>query len=139
MGVRGPPRGVGYLVSQVLLTPLFQPLFFHLPGSTLNLFCQSICIGHQRTCVNGVLCVIVFFFLLLLSLLLLFDRITFTCTFLIIAAFPCCIRVFNTEYTSRYAQPVKFKYVDGLWLETPVNAGATYDVKVSQGNSNHMM
>ena len=40
-------------------------------------------------------------------------------------------RVFDSEYSSRYTQPTKFKYVDGLWIETPVNTGATYNVKVS--------
>lgn len=40
-------------------------------------------------------------------------------------------RVFNSEYSSRFLQPTKFKYVDGLWIETPVNTEGTYNVKVS--------
>ena len=45
--------------------------------------------------------------------------------------FVCIIRVFNSEYSSRFTQPTKFKYVDGLWIETPVNTEATYNVMVS--------
>jgi len=37
-------------------------------------------------------------------------------------------KVFNTEYRNHFTQPTKFKYVDGLWIETPVNAGVTYSV-----------
>ncbi|KAL9972109.1 hypothetical protein ACROYT_G018357 [Oculina patagonica] len=37
-------------------------------------------------------------------------------------------KVFNSEYSSRFTQPTKFKYVDGLWIETPVKAEATYNV-----------
>ena len=39
-------------------------------------------------------------------------------------------RVFDSEYSSRFVQPTKFKYVDGLWIETPISAEATYNVKV---------
>ena len=45
--------------------------------------------------------------------------------------FVCIIRVFNSEYSSRFTQPTKFKYVDGVWIETPVNTEATYNVMVS--------
>lgn len=37
-------------------------------------------------------------------------------------------KVFNSEYSSRFTQPTKFKYVDGLWIETPVNTEATYNL-----------
>lgn len=35
-------------------------------------------------------------------------------------------KVLNTEYSSHYKQPTKFKFVNGLWTEVPVNSGATY-------------
>lgn len=38
-------------------------------------------------------------------------------------------KVFDSEYSSRFVQPTKFKYVDGLWIETPISAEATYNVK----------
>ena len=44
-------------------------------------------------------------------------------------------RVFDSEYSSRFVQPTKFKYVDGLWIETPISAEATYNVKVRRGLS----
>ena len=37
----------------------------------------------------------------------------------------------NTEYSSHYKQPTKFKFVNGLWTEVPVNSGATYNAMVS--------
>lgn len=43
----------------------------------------------------------------------------------------CIFRVFNSEYSSRFTQPTKFKYVDGVWIETPVSTEATYNVMVS--------
>ena len=43
----------------------------------------------------------------------------------------CIIRVFNSEYSSRFTQPTKFKYVDGVWIETPVNTGEIYNALVS--------
>lgn len=36
-------------------------------------------------------------------------------------------KVLNTEYSSHYKQPTKFKFVNGLWTEVPVNSGATYN------------
>lgn len=36
-------------------------------------------------------------------------------------------KVLNTEYSTHYRKPTKFKYVDGLWIEAPTNSDATYN------------
>lgn len=41
-------------------------------------------------------------------------------------------KVFDSEYSSRFVQPTKFKYVDGLWIETPISTEATHNVKDKQ-------
>ena len=69
-----------------------------------------------------------------ISFFLLFRACNFN--FLCFAPFLCSLfidsRVFDSEYSSRFVQPTKFKYVDGLWIETPISTEATYNVKVSE-------